>query len=47
VPAHRHRGRVVGWFLTGRPLATAMGGPLSTAPPQFDGVPGLYGWQWI
>ncbi len=34
----RHRGRVVGWFLTGLPLATAIGGPLSTALLQLDGA---------
>jgi ACS family tartrate transporter-like MFS transporter len=43
----RHRGRVVGWFLTGLPLATAIGGPLSTALLQLDGVLGLHGWQWM
>ncbi len=43
----RHRGRVVGWFLTGLPLATAIGGPLSTALLQLDGVWGLHGWQWM
>ena len=43
----RHRGRVVGWFLTGLPLATAIGGPISTAFLQLDGVAGLHGWQWV
>jgi ACS family tartrate transporter-like MFS transporter len=43
----RYRGRVVGWFLTGLPLATAIGGPLSTALMQLDGVLGLHGWQWM
>ncbi|HEX3992201.1 MAG TPA: MFS transporter [Acetobacteraceae bacterium] len=43
----RHRGRVVGWFLTGLPLATAIGGPLATALLQLDGVLGLHGWQWV
>jgi ACS family tartrate transporter-like MFS transporter len=43
----RHRGRVVGWFLTGLPLATAIGGPISTALLQLDGVWGLRGWQWM
>jgi len=42
-----HRGRVVGWFLTGLPLATAIGGPISTALLQLDGVWGLHGWQWM
>jgi ACS family tartrate transporter-like MFS transporter len=43
----RHRGRVVGWFLTGLPLATAIGGPISTALLLLDGVWGLHGWQWL
>jgi MFS transporter, ACS family, tartrate transporter len=43
----RHRGRVVGWFLTGLPLATAIGAPLSTAFLQLDGIAGLHGWQWM
>jgi ACS family tartrate transporter-like MFS transporter len=42
-----HRGRVVGWFLTGLPLATAIGAPISTAFLQMDGVWGLHGWQWM
>ena len=42
-PLLRHRGRVVGWFLTGLPLATAIGGPLSTALLQLDGAWGLHG----
>ena len=33
-----HRGRVVGWFLTGLPLATAIGAPVSTAFLQMDGI---------
>src|ERR1700712_1417154 len=45
-PQH-HRGRVVGWFLTRLPLATAIGAPLSTALLQMDGVMGLHGWQWM
>src|SRR5580704_12832036 len=36
-PQH-HRGRVVGWFLTALPLATAIGAPLSTAFLQMDGI---------
>jgi MFS family permease len=43
----QHRGRVVGWFLTGLPLATAIGAPVSTAFLQMDGVWGLHGWQWM
>ena len=42
-----HRGRVVGWFLTGLPLATAIGAPISTAFLQMDGIWGLHGWQWM
>ena len=43
----QHRGRVVGWFLTGLPLATAIGAPISTAFLQMDGIWGLHGWQWM
>jgi ACS family tartrate transporter-like MFS transporter len=43
----QHRGRVVGWFLTGLPLATAIGAPISTAFLQLDGLWGLHGWQWM
>jgi MFS family permease len=42
-----YRGRVVGWFLTGLPLATAIGAPISTAFLQMDGIWGLHGWQWM
>ncbi len=42
-----HRGRVVGWFLTGLPLATAIGAPVSTAFLQMEGILGLHGWQWM
>jgi ACS family tartrate transporter-like MFS transporter len=45
-PQH-HRGRVIGWFLTGLPLATAIGAPVSTAFLQMDGLWGLHGWQWM
>jgi len=45
-PQH-HRGRVTGWFLTGLPLATAIGAPVSTAFLQMDGIGGLHGWQWM
>jgi MFS transporter, ACS family, tartrate transporter len=43
----QHRGRVVGWFLTGLPLATAIGAPVSTAFLQMEGIWGLHGWQWM
>ena len=43
----RHRGRVVGGFLVGLPLASALGGPLATAFFQLDGVLGLHSWQWL
>jgi ACS family tartrate transporter-like MFS transporter len=42
-----HRGRVTGWFLTGLPLATAIGAPVSTAFLQMEGIGGLHGWQWM
>ena len=43
----QHRGRVTGWFLTGLPLATAIGAPVSTAFLQMDGIWGMRGWQWM
>ena len=43
----RHRGSVIGWFMTSMTLSTAIGAPLSTAFLQLDGVLGLHGWQWI
>lgn len=43
----RHRGGVIGWFMTSMTLSTAIGAPLSTAFLQLDGVLGLHGWQWI
>jgi ACS family tartrate transporter-like MFS transporter len=43
----RHRGGVMGWFLTSLTLSTAIGAPLSTAFLGLDGVAGLHGWQWI
>ena len=42
-----HRGRVTGWFLTGLPLATVIGAPVSTAFLQMEGIWGLHGWQWM
>ncbi|WP_428487388.1 MFS transporter [Rhodopila sp.] len=42
-----HRGRVTGWFLTGLPLATAIGAPISTAFLRMEGIGGLHGWQWM
>jgi len=42
-----HRGRVIGWFLTGLPLATVIGAPVSTAFLQMEGIWGLHGWQWM
>ncbi len=44
----RYRGRVVGWFMTGLPVAIFLGGPISTTLlVELDGVLGLAGWRWV
>jgi ACS family tartrate transporter-like MFS transporter len=44
----RHRGRVVGWFMTAIPVAIFMGGPISTSLlVGLDGFLGLAGWRWL
>ena len=43
----QHRGKVVGLFYFGAPLAFILGGPLSGALLQLDQVAGLLGWQWM
>lgn len=46
-PAHR-RGRIVALFLTGIPVATIFGGPLSGwIMEALGGAAGLHGWQWL
>ena len=42
-----HRTRVLAWFLIGIPASSAVGGPLSIALLQMDGLLGLAGWQWL
>ncbi|WP_404935498.1 MFS transporter [Paraburkholderia sp. BL27I4N3] len=41
------RGRIMGLFYFGAPLAFILGGPLSGFLLEFDGVGGLHGWQWM
>jgi ACS family tartrate transporter-like MFS transporter len=42
-----YRARFMGIFSGGIPLAGIIGGPLSGAILQMDGVLGLHGWQWL
>jgi ACS family tartrate transporter-like MFS transporter len=46
VPASE-RARLVGLFMTAIPISTALGGPISSAILQLDGVLGLAGWRWL
>ena len=41
----RHHARIVSSFLTGLPIAVALGAPISTALLGLDGLLGLRGWQ--
>ena len=43
----RSRVRVLAWFLVAIPLSSVIGGPLSAALLQLDGLLGLKGWQWL
>jgi hypothetical protein len=38
---------VLAWFLIGIPGSAAIGGPLSIALLQMDGILGLAGWKWL
>ncbi|HTH62906.1 MAG TPA: MFS transporter [Paraburkholderia sp.] len=42
-----YRARVVGYFMAAIPLSTVIGGPISGALLQMDGMVGLAGWQWL
>jgi MFS family permease len=42
-----YRTRVLAWFLIGIPASSAIGGPLSIALLQMDGILGLAGWKWL
>jgi sugar phosphate permease len=42
-----YRTRVLSWFLIGIPASSAVGGPLSIALLQMDGILGLAGWKWL
>jgi ACS family tartrate transporter-like MFS transporter len=41
------RARYIAQFLAAVPLASAIGGPLSSYILTFDGFHGLHGWQWL
>jgi sugar phosphate permease len=41
------RGRMLGLFYFGSPLAMMFGGPISGALLELDGLMGLQGWQWL
>ena len=43
----KYRGRVVGYFMAAIPLSTVIGGPISGALLQMDGIGGMQGWQWL
>jgi ACS family tartrate transporter-like MFS transporter len=43
----RDRARAMGLFLLGIVIASVIGGPLSGATLELDGVLGLEGWQWL
>jgi MFS transporter, ACS family, tartrate transporter len=43
----KYRGRVVGYFMAAIPLSTVIGGPISGALLQMDGLKGMQGWQWL
>lgn len=42
-----HRGKVMGLFYFGAPLAFIFGGPLSGGLLELHGAAGLQGWQWL
>ncbi len=43
----RRRARYIAQFLAAVPLASAIGGPLSSYIMMLDGFSGLHGWQWL
>ncbi len=44
---HYHHARIMSAFLTGLPVAVAIGSPVPTAILSLDGVFGLHGWQYM
>ena len=42
-----YRARMLAWFLVAIPASTVVGGPLSGALLQLDGLGGLPGWKWL
>ncbi|MDH0618304.1 MFS transporter [Pseudomonas fulva] len=45
-PAH-YRTKVMAWFLFAIPMSSVLGGPLSAAMLEMDGIWGFAGWQWL
>ena len=43
----KSRGRILGLFYFGSPVAMIFGGPISGALLDMDGLMGLQGWQWL
>ncbi|VIO67437.1 MFS transporter [Bradyrhizobium ivorense] len=43
----QYRARMIAAFIVAVPVSLALGGPVSTAILQMDGVAGLKGWQWL
>jgi MFS family permease len=44
---HEQRGRILGLFYFGAPIAFILGGPLSGLLLDLNGLAGLEGWQWM
>ena len=43
----RYRTRAIAWFMVGIPVSSVVGGALSGALLQMDGILGLAGWKWL
>jgi ACS family tartrate transporter-like MFS transporter len=43
----QNRIRVLSWFLVAIPMSSVVGGPLSAALLEMDGLLGFKGWQWL
>jgi len=43
----QYRARMIAAFIVAVPVSLALGGPISTAILQMDGLAGLKGWQWL